>query len=209
MFGSMPSCSFPPPKAGAKKLSYNSLNLAYSGQHPCFGPNWFIQFCHTWRWIRYAGMPRKSLPRKQAKVDTGHQCFSVVAQARAKILPRLPQGSFQMKELDRTTIYSYCRDEWEMRSSCRGDSLLPFGTWWDMTGSVALSCQQSSHECSEVFLFAPANYSSASSCLGSVPTLFRQSHRSSSVWLWTRSIASGNCCSTGFVLVCKGIGSVT
>ena len=40
-----------PPKAGAKEVSYNSLNLAYSGQHPCFGPNWFIQFCHTWRWI--------------------------------------------------------------------------------------------------------------------------------------------------------------
>ena len=64
-----------PPKAGAKELSYNSLNLAYSGQHPCFGPNWFIQFCHTWRWIRYAGMPRKSLPRKQAKVDTGNSVF--------------------------------------------------------------------------------------------------------------------------------------
>ena len=29
-----------PPKAGAKELSYNSLNSAYSGQHPCFGPNW-------------------------------------------------------------------------------------------------------------------------------------------------------------------------
>ena len=53
-----------PPKAGATELSYNSLNLSlnlsmkdntyYSGQHPCFGPNWFIQFCNTWRWIRYA-----------------------------------------------------------------------------------------------------------------------------------------------------------
>ena len=32
-----------PPKAGAKELSYNSLNLAYSGQHPRFGPNWFVQ----------------------------------------------------------------------------------------------------------------------------------------------------------------------
>ena len=27
------------PKAGANELSYNSLNLAYSGQHPCFQPN--------------------------------------------------------------------------------------------------------------------------------------------------------------------------
>ena len=24
---------------------------AYSGQHPCFAPNWFIQFRHTWRWM--------------------------------------------------------------------------------------------------------------------------------------------------------------
>ena len=78
-----------PPEVGAKELSYNSLNLAYSGQHPCFGPNWFIQFCHIWR--EYA-VPRKALPRKQANVDTGHQ-----------ILPGLAQGSFQMKELDRTT----------------------------------------------------------------------------------------------------------
>ena len=43
-----------PPKAGAKELSYSSLNLACSGQHPRFGPNWFVQFCHTWRWIGYA-----------------------------------------------------------------------------------------------------------------------------------------------------------
>ena len=69
------------------------------------------------------GMPRKALPRKQAKVDTGH-----------RILPGPTQGSFQMKELDRTTIYSYGRGDWEMRSSCRGESLLPFGTWWDMKG---------------------------------------------------------------------------
>ena len=37
--------------------------------------------------------------------------------------PRFAQGQlkgyFQMKELDRTTIRSYCRGEWEMRSSCR------------------------------------------------------------------------------------------
>ena len=65
-----------PPKAGAKKMSYNSLNLAYSGQHPCFGPNWFIQFCHATRGDEY-GMPRKTLARKQAKIDTGHIWTSV------------------------------------------------------------------------------------------------------------------------------------
>ena len=81
-----------PPKAGAKELSYNNLNLAYSGQHLCFGPNWFFQFCHLWR--EYA-VPWKALPRKQANVDTRHQ-----------ILPGLAQGSFQIEKLDRTT--SYC-----------------------------------------------------------------------------------------------------
>ena len=23
--------------------------IAHSGQHPCFGPNGFVQFCHIWR----------------------------------------------------------------------------------------------------------------------------------------------------------------
>ena len=31
--------------------------------------------------VIFAGLPRKAFPGKQAKVDTGHQCFSVVAQA--------------------------------------------------------------------------------------------------------------------------------
>ena len=78
-----------PPKAGAKELSYNSLNLAYSGQHPCFGPNKFIQFCRQ-RGDEY-GMPRKACTERGK--DTGHQ-----------ILPGLTQGSFEKKELDRTTI---------------------------------------------------------------------------------------------------------
>ena len=32
-------------------VSSAETDSAYSGQHPCFGPDWFIQFCHTWRWI--------------------------------------------------------------------------------------------------------------------------------------------------------------
>ena len=42
--------------------------------------------------VIFAGLPRNAFPGKQAKVDTGHQ-----------ILPGLAQGSFQWKELDRTT----------------------------------------------------------------------------------------------------------
>ena len=70
-----------PPKARAKELSYNCLNLANSGQHPCFGPNWFIQFCHIYG-DEY-GVPGKALPRKQANVDTGHQIRPRVISPRA------------------------------------------------------------------------------------------------------------------------------
>ena len=63
MFGSMPSCAFPRQKLLPRLAQQNChtaawiypwKNAYYSGQHPCFGPNWFIQFCNTWRWIRYA-----------------------------------------------------------------------------------------------------------------------------------------------------------
>ena len=50
--------------------------------------------------LLYVGFPKKAFTGKQVKVDTGHQYFSVVAQASAKIRPR---AAFQMKELDRTT----------------------------------------------------------------------------------------------------------
>ena len=49
--------------------------------------------------LLYVGLPRKAFPAKQAKVDTGHQCFSVVVQATPQ---DSPNGYFQMKELDRT-----------------------------------------------------------------------------------------------------------
>ena len=75
------------PKAGAKELSYNSLNLACSGQHPCFGPNWFIQFCHTWRWIRCSPMETGKFRHWKPDSPMANQ----------------PKGYFQMKELDRTT----------------------------------------------------------------------------------------------------------
>ena len=49
--------------------------------------------------LLYVGLPRKAFPAKQAKVDTGHHCFSVVVQATPQ---DSPNGYFQMKELDRT-----------------------------------------------------------------------------------------------------------
>ena len=53
--------------------------------------------------LLYVGLPRKAFPRKQSKVDTGHQCFSVVAQAMPQDWQGQPNGYFQTKELDRTT----------------------------------------------------------------------------------------------------------
>ena len=78
-----------PPEVGEKELSYKSLNLAYSGQHPVSDQTDLFSFA---TYGDEYGVPRKALPRKEAKVDTGHQ-----------ILPGLAQGSFQRKELDRTT----------------------------------------------------------------------------------------------------------
>ena len=54
--------------------------------------------------LLYVGLPRKAFPGKQAKVDTGHQCFSVVAQATPQDSPKAsPMAIFKWKNYDRTT----------------------------------------------------------------------------------------------------------
>ena len=79
-----------PPKAGSKELSDNSLNLAYSGQHPCFGPNWWMQVC-------LGKLSHRSMPL-WTSVDIS------VCPSLGKKQPRFaqaqPAGYFQMKELD-------------------------------------------------------------------------------------------------------------
>ena len=55
-----------PPKAGAKDLSYNSLNLIHEFLS-LFSPKVIV-----------AGLPRESFPTEVCL--SGHQCFSVVAQ---------------------------------------------------------------------------------------------------------------------------------
>ena len=120
-----------PPKAGAKELSYNSLNLAYSGQHPCFGPNWFIQFCHATRGDEY-GMPRKTLARKQAKIDTGHIWTSVFFCCRASNSQDSPKASprviFNWKN-----IIEQLRLEWMLieRWGRQGMFNVPISMWQD------------------------------------------------------------------------------
>ena len=64
-----------PPKAGAKELSYNSLNLIHE----------FTSFFS--RKVIVAGLPRENFPH--AFVD-----ISVFLWLRTKILPRLAQGLF-------------------------------------------------------------------------------------------------------------------
>ena len=46
--------------------------------------------------LLYVGLPRKAFPGKQAKVDTGHQCFSVVVQATFQDSPKAsPRAIFE------------------------------------------------------------------------------------------------------------------
>ena len=67
-----------PPKAGAKELPYNSLSLIHEFRS-LFSPK-----------VIFAGLLRKAFSQKHC----GHECFSVVAQATAKIRPRPAQGLF-------------------------------------------------------------------------------------------------------------------
>ena len=50
--------------------------------------------------LLYVGLPRKAFPGKQAKVDTGHQCFSVGSQATPQDSPKAsPMAIFKWKIL--------------------------------------------------------------------------------------------------------------
>ena len=110
MFGSTPSCSFPWQKLLPKLVQKNchtTLWIYPWKTMPTIADSILVSdqtdlFSFATHGDEY-GMPRKALPRKQAKVDTGHQYFSVVAQGWAKIHPRLTQGSCQMKKPDGTS----------------------------------------------------------------------------------------------------------
>ena len=65
--------------------------------HPCFRRRWFMQVC----------LGKTSNDNRQ-RVDTGHECFTIVAQATAKICPKPAQSLFSnertwYQELDWTT----------------------------------------------------------------------------------------------------------
>ena len=100
MFGSIPWCSFPRQKLLpklAQKSCHTTVRIYPWKTTPTIADSILVSdqtdlFSFTTHGDEY-GMPGKALLWKQAKVDTGHQ-----------ILPGLTQGSFQIKELDRTTI---------------------------------------------------------------------------------------------------------
>ena len=78
-----------PPKAGAKDLSYNSLNLIH-------------EFTSLFsRKVIVAGLPRKAFPRKQAFVDIN--VFLCLRKQQPRFAQGQPKGYFLTKELDRTT----------------------------------------------------------------------------------------------------------
>ena len=89
-----------PPKAGAKDLLYSQSK---------FDPWVYILVFAEGNFCRFAW---ESLPTEAGVCR--HQCFSVVAQATAKIRPR-PKGYFQLKELYRTTkAYSQMNADWKV-----------------------------------------------------------------------------------------------
>ena len=72
--------------------------------------------------LLYVGLPRKAFPGKQAKVDTGHQCFSVVAQATPQDSPKAsPMAIFKWKNLIGQLNPLL---EWMLNESWRRPSLL-------------------------------------------------------------------------------------
>ena len=93
LFGSMPWCSFPRHKI-LPRLTQNNCYTVYS-------LNLIHEFTSVFSTnLLYVGLPRKAFPGKQAKVDTGHQCFSVVAQATPQDSPKAsPMAIFKWKNL--------------------------------------------------------------------------------------------------------------
>ena len=108
-----------PPKAGAKELSYNSLNVAYSGHpsgHPCFGPNWFTQFCHTWRWIRYA---QKSSPRETGKGRHWTPLFFCGCASNGQDSPKAsPRVIFSWKNfIEQLNLIAHMNADWKVEKA--------------------------------------------------------------------------------------------
>ena len=121
-----------PPKAGVKELS-NSLQFK-------FDPEFTFTFTSVFSTnLLYVGLPRKAFPGKQAKVDTGHQCFSEVAQATPQDSPKAsPMAIFKWKNLIGQLNPLL---EWMLNESWRRLSLLS-STWQHVTTLHLISCAE-------------------------------------------------------------------
>ena len=97
------------------RLAYNNLNLAYSGQHPCFGPNWFIHF--------YTYGDEYGLPPTETSTCRHWTPVFIRRCARAKILQRLisPRAIFKWKNLIEQLKLLL---EWMLIASWRRPSML-------------------------------------------------------------------------------------
>ena len=88
-----------PPRAGARELSYNSLNLTHEFRS-LLSPK-----------VIFAGLLRKAFPQKHAFVDMS--VFQWLRKQRSRFAQGQLKGYFQWKELDRTTkaIVPICPNE--------------------------------------------------------------------------------------------------
>ena len=112
LFGSMPWCSFPWHElSNSLQFKFDPWVYIYINFTSVFSTN-----------LLYVGLPRKAFPGKQAKVDTGHQCFSVVAQATPQDSPKAsPMAIFKWKNLIGQLNPLL---EWMLNESWRRPSLL-------------------------------------------------------------------------------------
>ena len=125
-----------PPKAGAEELLY-SLNLIHK----------FTSLFSTS--LLYVGLPRKAFAGKQAKVDTGHQCFSVVAKATPQDSPKAsPMAIFKWKNLIGQLNPLL---EWMLNESWRRLSLLS-STCQHVAKLQFVSCAEEASLCGRVVM---------------------------------------------------------
>ena len=140
--GSMPWCSFPwhkhlPRLAQKNCCTVYSLNLIHEFTS-LFSTN-----------LLYVGWPRKAFPGKQAKVDTGHQCFSMVAQATPQDSPKAsPMAIFKWKNLMEQLNPLL---EWMLNESWRRLSLLS-STCQHVAKLQFVSCAEEASLCGRVVM---------------------------------------------------------
>ena len=89
MFGSMPWCSFPWHKLLPRLTPKNCYKVYV------YSLNLIDEFTSLFlSKVIVAGLPRKAFPRKLEKVDIGHLCFSVIAQATQDSPKASPRKNF-------------------------------------------------------------------------------------------------------------------